>query len=336
MTALDQYERLEATGLWRESKTSQKIEVLITFGNASLILSDFTGSPLTHWSLPAIMRLNKSNLPAIYSPNSSGVETIEIDDNAMILAIEEVRKSINSRRPQKGRLRILTFLTTLIIISLLAIFWLPNILIQHTSSLVYTEQRKQIGFRIIEHISKFIGSNCTIDTEINPLHRLENRLFPNSEIKIYVFSDGPKTATHIPGKFILLNRSIVEDYETPEVIAGYSIIEKIKIDTSDPIESLLSFIGTRTVLKFLTTGRIDDIALENYAKYILSIEPISPSIDLIIREFGSKKVNLEPYAYAVDITGESNIELIKNNKVLKSRQILTNQEWLNLQSICEG
>jgi len=45
MTALEKYERLEATGLWRETTESQSIEVLVTFGNASLILSDFTGAP---------------------------------------------------------------------------------------------------------------------------------------------------------------------------------------------------------------------------------------------------------------------------------------------------
>ena len=106
MTALEQYDRLEATGLWRETKTSQNIEVLVSFGNASLILSDFTGNPLTHWSLPAVTRLNKGKTPAIYSPNSYGIETLEIDDETMVIAIEQVRKTIKSRRPRKGRLRI--------------------------------------------------------------------------------------------------------------------------------------------------------------------------------------------------------------------------------------
>ena len=103
MTALEQYDRLEATGLWRETKTSQNIEVLVSFGNASLILSDFTGNPLTHWSLPAVTRLNKGKTPAIYSPNSYGIETLEIDDETMVIAIEQVRKTIKSRRPRKGK-----------------------------------------------------------------------------------------------------------------------------------------------------------------------------------------------------------------------------------------
>lgn len=335
MTALDQYERLEATGLWRETKTSQNIEVLITFGNASLILSDFTGNPLTHWSLPAVARLNKGKTPAMYSPNSYGIETLEIDDEAMIIAIEEVRKTIKSRRPRKGRLRILTFLTTLLIILLLAIFWLPNILIQHTSSLVYAEQRKQIGFQLIDHISKFIGPNCAADSEINPLNQLESRLFPNSDIKIYVFSGGIKSAIHLPGQFILLNQFIVEDFETPDVVAGFSIIEKIKMDKHDPIEQLLSFAGTRVVLKFLTTGRLSQITLEQYAKYILSLEPVKLETELIISEFKSRDVNLDPYAYAIDVTGETTSELIEQNSNFENRQILTKQEWLNLQSICE-
>ena len=281
-------------------------------------------------------RLNKGKTPAIYSPNSYGIETLEIDDETMVIAIEQVRKTIKSRRPRKGRLRILTFLTTLLVISLLAIFWLPNILIQHTSSLVYAEQRKQIGFQLIDHISKFIGPHCVTDSEINPLLQLESRLFPNSDIRIYVFSGGIKSAIHLPGRFILLNQFIVEDFETPNVVAGFSIIEKIKMDRHDPIEQLLSFAGTRAVLRFLTTGRLNQITLEQYARYILSLEPITLETKLIISEFESRDVNLAPYAYAIDITGESTSELIEHNKSFENRQILTKQEWLNLQSICEG
>jgi hypothetical protein len=128
----------------------------------------------------------------------------------------------------------------------------------------------------------------------------------------------------------------VEDFETPNVVAGFSIIEKIKMDKHDPIEQLLSFAGTRAVLRFLTTGRLNQITLEHYARYILSLEPITLGTELIISEFESRDVNLAPYAYAIDITGESTSELIEHNKSFENRQILTKQEWLNLQSICEG
>jgi plasmid maintenance system antidote protein VapI len=56
---------------------------------------------------------------------------------------------------------------------------------------------------------------------------------------------------------------------------------------------------------------------------------------LIISEFKSRDVNLDPYAYAIDVTGETTSELIEQNSNFENRQILTKQEWLNLQSICE-
>ena len=54
MTAIKKYARLEASGLWKESKKCDFIEVLITFGKTSVVLSDYKDTPLTHWSLAAI------------------------------------------------------------------------------------------------------------------------------------------------------------------------------------------------------------------------------------------------------------------------------------------
>jgi hypothetical protein len=336
MTALEKYERLEATGLWRETTESQSIEVLVTFGNASLILSDFTGSPLTHWSLPAVVRTNPAKHPAIYSPNTSGAEKIEIEDEAMIEAIEEVRSSIKRRRPSPGRLRILTLLITSFFIAVLLIFWLPNILTKHTSGLVYEEQRKQIGERLIQQISKLSGPPCKLESDTNPLYQLERRLFPNSGIKILVFSEGIRTSTHLPGKFILLNRTIVEDFEVPEVVAGFAIIEKTILDLNDPMTKLLSFAGTSIVLRFLTTGKLDNNVLAEYAKYLLSKEQVMPDTKIILKEFELSNVDPKPYAYAKDITGEATSKLVNQENTIQTKRVLSKNDWLNLQAICGG
>jgi hypothetical protein len=336
MTALKQYDRLEATGLWRETTESQSIEVLITFGNASLILSDFTGSPLTHWSLPAVVRTNPTKRPAIYSPNTSGTEKIEIEDEAMIKAIEEVRSSIKSRRPRPGKLRILTLIITSLVITALLIFWLPNILTQHTSGLVYAEQRRQIGERLIQQVSKLSGPPCELESDANPLYQLEQRLFPNTGVKILVFAEGIRTSTHLPGKFILLNRTTVEDFEVPEVVAGFAIIEKAILDLNDPMKNLLSFAGTSVVLKFLTTGKLNDRVLEEYAIYLLHKEQVIPDIEIILEEFKLADVNPKYYAYAIDVTGEATSDLIKQENTNQNRRVLSKDDWLGLQTICGG
>lgn len=53
MTALEQYQRLEAAGTWRETRKAGLRDVIVSFGDATLILSDpRSETPLAHWSLP--------------------------------------------------------------------------------------------------------------------------------------------------------------------------------------------------------------------------------------------------------------------------------------------
>ena len=56
MTALSKYDRLEATGLWRINPSEQRREVVVSIGDATLIISDINDTALTHWSLAAVER----------------------------------------------------------------------------------------------------------------------------------------------------------------------------------------------------------------------------------------------------------------------------------------
>ena len=107
MTALAEYDRLESSGLWRVSPDAQnpdadakRREVIVSFGNAIIVLSDQNDKPLAHWAMAAIQRQNTGKRPAIYSPDKEAVETLEIDDDAMIDAIEKIRAAINRKRPK--------------------------------------------------------------------------------------------------------------------------------------------------------------------------------------------------------------------------------------------
>ena len=54
MTALDRYVRLEAVGLWREAPGAPPREVVVSFGNATLLLTDLEERPLGHWALAGV------------------------------------------------------------------------------------------------------------------------------------------------------------------------------------------------------------------------------------------------------------------------------------------
>ena len=80
MTALNQYQRLEAIGLWRENPQSEPRDVIVSFGDATLILTDPKSEiPVAHWSLPAVYRLNPGTHPARYSPDGAdGDEELQV------------------------------------------------------------------------------------------------------------------------------------------------------------------------------------------------------------------------------------------------------------------
>ena len=107
MTALNQYQRLESTGLWRNNTEEQRREVIAAIGDATLVISDMQDRPLTHWSIPAIKRSNPGVLPAVFHPAGDPSETLELPEHetAMVEAIERRQKAIHRKEARPGRLR---------------------------------------------------------------------------------------------------------------------------------------------------------------------------------------------------------------------------------------
>ena len=132
MTALQKYARLEAVGVWRESDQGQRRDVIVSIGDATLVITDSQEKALAHWSLAAITRVNPGLVPALYHPEGDKTESLELpeDEVAMVEAIETLRRVIDRRRPKPGRLRLGMFLTVITLIAALAVFWLPRAVIQ--------------------------------------------------------------------------------------------------------------------------------------------------------------------------------------------------------------
>ena len=63
MTALSKYARLEATGLWRAGPDEQRREVIVSIGDATLVISNLKDQALAHWSLAAVDRKTACYLP---------------------------------------------------------------------------------------------------------------------------------------------------------------------------------------------------------------------------------------------------------------------------------
>jgi hypothetical protein len=340
MTALNTYERLEATALWRPEGGTQKVEVIVSMGEATLLISDLHDKTLTHWSLPAVKRSNGTNeRTAIYKPAHDTDELLEVDDETMIDAILRVQKAIERAKPRPGRLRTLVIGASTLIVAGLAIFWLPNALVRQAVTIVPDVTQNQIGDALLNRVKRLSGQPCGTPHGTKALRALQIRLnVLNAQGNISVVSSGVRVSHSLPGGKTLLNRSVVEDFDDPDILAGYVLAEQQRAADQDPLGHLLHEAGLQTTLRLLTRGSISDDVLDDYAENLLSHaqRPVDPA-DLIER-FAAANVRLSPYAYAIDITGERTRELIEadQTRVPNPQTVLTDGNWVAVQDICGG
>lgn len=336
MTALAKYEKLESAGLWRESPEHQRVEVYVSFGDTSLVIRDKHEEPLSHWSLPAIHRVNPGESPAVFSPTAEMVETLELDDEIMVEAIETVRRAIRKKRPHPGRLRLAIFAAITAGVLASVMFWLPDALARHTAQVVPFETRKQIGEAALARMTRLTGKTCSTAEGEKALRALEKRLLGDPRGRIAILRDGIARSISLPGGLILLNRSLVEDYDQPEVAASYVVIELLRRQKEDPLLYLLKEAGVMASLRLLTTGRFQADTLDEYVGEILTRQKPLPPSDQLITAFTQAGFPSSPLAYALDITGETTLPLIEadpfRNKTYKP--ILHDSDWLALQAIC--
>jgi len=337
MTALKAYERLEATGLWRPTPEDQRREVVVSIGEATLTITDLTDRALTHWSLAALDRLNPGQIPAIFAPDGDPDETLELaeDESEMIEAIEKLRVAVERARPRAGRLRLASVLFVIAAVVAVLVFWLPGALVTHTVSVVPAIKRHSIGTALLESIERVSGRACTTRDTGQVLRALATR---TGARKLVLLRAGVPDSRYLVGGIILLNKSTVEDFEDPAVVAGYILAEMTRARQSDPLREMLLASGPRATFRLLTTGELDQATLDAYAVHILTQnrDPLPDSV--LLTAFDQAGIPSSPYAYAVDVTGESVLGLIEADplKGVSITPVLPDRDWVLLQNICGG
>lgn len=336
MTALTEYQRLESTGLWRESPDAQRREVVVSLGDATLIVSHHNDQALAHWSLPAVERLNPNETPALYSPGLEAQETLELEDPEMVAAIEKVRVVLAKRHAKPGRLRLFVILATLGALGALAYSKLPETLQTHTMRVVPDAKRAEIGGEVLQRLSRLTGQPCASPRGTRALTRLHARLFPNTNGRILVLPGGVRSTAHLPGGLILVARSLVEDFDEPDVVAGHILAEHLTRLDRDPLKPLLDHAGFLATFRLYTTGSIPAEALDGYAETFVTSTSPAPETERLLAAFKLAEVPSSPYAYALDVSGETTLELIEADPFPNGgpRAVLPDGAWISLQSIC--
>ena len=338
MTALKKYQRLESPGLWRDTPEAQRREVVVAFREATLVLSDpRTELPLSHWSLPAVERVNPGQLPALYTPAPDSDETLEVDDPDMIAALETIRGVVKRRRPRPGRLRgTLLGGATLSILAIGAVF-LPDTLVRHTASVLPSATRVQIAEAALADLTRLTGAPCSTPLGDPALGILSERLFGGAGVTLLVLRDGLPQAAALPGNVILFGLPMIESAPSPEVPAGFALAETFRVQTEDPLLPLLGHAGFAATVRLLTTGNLPDGVLAGMGEAFLGTpRPALPEEPLLER-FEAAALSSSPYGYALDPSGESTLGLIEADPYRGGtpRELLNPEDWAALKAICQ-
>jgi hypothetical protein len=341
MTALKGYQRLESTGIWREGPDAQRRDVVVSLGDATLVIMDTSGRALAHWAIPAVARLNPGQTPPIYHPDGDPTERLELpeDEVDMIAAIEKLRKAIHKDRPRSGRVRWLITSTIAATALGLAVFWLPEALRDHAVTVAPRVKRAEIGEALLSRITRVTGPRCKDTLGSGALVRLKTRLFPDRpNLRLVVVPGGAREAAYLPGGTIVLNKILLEDYEDPAVVAGYALVEAQRARSDDPLGDLLHHTSLISVVRFLTSGDLPASALDSYAEWVMTQSPPPLPLPTILNGFEAAGVAAAPYAYALDTTGESVLGLIEADPYAGKvpPPLISDGDWISLQNICEG
>lgn len=336
-TALKQYQKLESPGLWREAPELRRREVIVAFGEASLTLGDpRTEAALSHWSLPAVERLNPGEMPALYAPGADALETLELDDPTMIAALEKVRSALAAERPKPWRLRGGLLIAGTALVLGLALTFVPGALVDHTAAMVPSGMRKSIGRVALADLSRVAGAPCAEPSGLAALDRFGKRVFGADPPQIVVLRDGSAKALHLPGNIIALHRSLIETQDSGEVAAGFALAEAERAARGDPLAPLLDHAGLRATFGLLTSGRLDPASVTGYGRDLLLMTPDPLPDAALLARFATAGIASSPYARALDPTGESTIGLIEADPFAHAatHPVTTAADWVSLQAIC--
>ncbi|SEM12853.1 hypothetical protein SAMN05443999_11363 [Roseovarius azorensis] len=341
-TALSKYQRLEAAGLWRPDPEAQRVDVIVSVGEATLTITDTRERVLAHWSLAAIARANPGQRPAVYHPDGDPGETLELgtDEAEMIAAIEKLRGAIARQRPRPGRLRLAGVLASLSAVVALGVFWLPWAAREHALVVVPAVKRVEIGQELSKHLQSATGPACRGPGGTAALAALARRLPPQAgALRLMVVRDGVPGAVRLPGGTVLIRADLVEYHEEPDVVAGHVIAAHLRAEARDPLGWLLAEGGLGATLRLLTTGAVSEEVLRAHAERLLTESPDPVAVEVMLEGFRRWQVRARPYAYALDITGETTLPLIEADPFAHGDPpppILSDGDWLRLQAICSG
>lgn len=297
MTALDKYTRLEALGQWSETSNVPPVEVIVSFGDATLLLSKPDETPLSHWAMAATMLTSLENGVATYTPDIHGHETLEIDDPAMIEAIAQVSQT---QKPQQKRksLRIWFLLLLLVALVIGAFGYGPTTLRTQAINMTTPDLARQIGYKMLTQ-QRIVACRSPSGDKVR--NTLQNKIFPNGNYSLIIATNAPLGAIFTGGLLVVDNTALAQFSNSNELTIWMAILAA-EPKNAGATQFLFENAPVSSLIQYVRTGQIADTHLADTAR-------------LIVRNAKTSIPEMEDRTIAT--------------------AVLRHQDWLALKSICQ-
>lgn len=340
MTALHQYSRLEAAGLWRSEPNAQRREVIVGLRTATIVLLDpKTDMPLAQWSLPAIVRLGEVQGFVTFASHEDGDETLEMDDTAMIAALDKVRMTLERRRKNPGRLRLL--LTGALSASAVVgiAIWLPLGLYDFASQRLPDAARRDVAALSLRDIATISGSPCTGSMGLTAALDLGRRLAPDAPPTIQILREGLTQPATLADGTVLLPYALVERADGPETLAGIVLAERLRAAMGDPLQTALRHAGLLATMRLMSSGALPDRAMDGFGLALAAAETdadeAAAPLDTVALQAAFAKAGIPSAPYAAFV-GDTNLAQMQSAAPAGSQTlVLEDAAFLGLQYMCD-
>ena len=266
MTALEQYIRLEATGRWREASGEDWREVLVSFGNATLVLSDFSERPLTHWALAATKRVDDDADAALYAPDTETEERLEVSDAQMIEAIAEVtaharEQSRIGRRGGRHIGRYIAALLAVLVLAGIAVFG-PDLLRARALALISPAQSELITQDLLARLPE----RCANEAGQAALRRFAAPLTDGRPVHV-IDGDAPKAA-HLPDGSILLAGKPLASTDDPQALAALIGATSAQPRSETVLAAWIDGLPLADLGRFLSSGEVQSADIRKMTRLL--------------------------------------------------------------------
>tara|TARA_A100001011_G_C14290449_1_gene835935 strand:+ start:264 stop:1151 length:888 start_codon:yes stop_codon:yes gene_type:complete len=251
MTALKKYTRLEASGLWKESKKAGFIEILISIGKTSVILSDYNDNPLTHWSLAAIKLVSQNPNEAMFSTDLDNGEILLIKDSHMI---EALLLFINRdpQKPRNNKVFIKTCVSLLVILLTTFILYFPSKIKELVASVISKQHERQIIAPFLHTHIESSGGICTSKKTDEISRKIVNLVDKtNSFISFSIIRNQKLNVLHLPSGEILISRRFLENSNSGERLLQLLENELRRAIDRKPLDTLINQQTYYQLIKFV-------------------------------------------------------------------------------------